>query len=81
MDTGYEKGYWKTKDGRILKIKDMETSHLKNVVRLLDKDIDRISDQIQHGGLCDEEDSVYTWDIKNFQDKRKEIKNELLQRI
>lgn len=29
-------GYWQTKDGRVLKISDMTTEHLKNTVRLFE---------------------------------------------
>jgi hypothetical protein len=31
------KGVWNTRDGRVINIKDMETSHLKNTVKMLER--------------------------------------------
>ena len=33
----YEEGIWETKDHKIIKIKDMETSHIKNTINFLKK--------------------------------------------
>ena len=35
MTYKYKKGYWETKDHKMIKIKDMETSHIKNTIELL----------------------------------------------
>lgn len=37
MDYEYKKGYWETKDHKILKISDMETSHIKNTIKYLER--------------------------------------------
>lgn len=31
----YKKGYWETKDHKIIKIKDIETSHIENIINFL----------------------------------------------
>lgn len=31
----YKKGYWETKDHKIIKIKNMETSHIENTINFL----------------------------------------------
>ena len=33
----YKKGLWETKDHKIIKIKDMETSHIENTIKFLQK--------------------------------------------
>lgn len=38
----YDKGYWTTKDGRNLKIELMETSHIKNTINLLKRNITKL---------------------------------------
>lgn len=35
MNYEYKEGYWETKDHKILKIKEMETSHIENTIKLL----------------------------------------------
>jgi hypothetical protein len=31
------KGIWRTKDGRVLKVEEMETGHIKNCMRMLER--------------------------------------------
>lgn len=38
----YDKGYWTTKDGKNLKIELMETSHIKNTINLLKRNIAKL---------------------------------------
>lgn len=38
----YDRGYWTTKDGRNLKIELMETSHIKNTINLLKRNITKL---------------------------------------
>ena len=40
MDYPYKKDYWETKDHKIMKINDMETSHIKNTINYLKKHTD-----------------------------------------
>lgn len=35
MNYTYKKDWWETKDHKFLKIKDMETSHIENTIKLL----------------------------------------------
>ena len=37
MNYIYKKGWWETKDHKMLKIKDMETSHIENTIKFLKK--------------------------------------------
>lgn len=37
MNYIFEKGKWETKDHKVLNIKDMETSHIKNTIKYLMK--------------------------------------------
>lgn len=37
MNYEYKKGYWETKDHQLIKIKDMETSHIENTIKYLKK--------------------------------------------
>lgn len=40
----YDRGYWTTKDDRRLKIELMETSHIKNTINLLKRNINKLED-------------------------------------
>lgn len=40
----YDRGYWTTKDDRRLKIETMETSHIKNTINLLKRNISKLED-------------------------------------
>lgn len=35
----YDEGYWTTKDGKRLSIREMETSHIKNTINMLKRNI------------------------------------------
>lgn len=41
-DVDYNRGYWTTKDGKNLKIELMETSHIKNTINLLKRNITKL---------------------------------------
>ena len=36
----YESGYWITKDHKTIKIRDMESSHIRNSIRMLERNIE-----------------------------------------
>ena len=40
----YNRGYWETKDGRNLKIELMETSHIKNCINLLKRNLQKLDE-------------------------------------
>lgn len=40
MNYTYKQGYWETKDHRLLKIEDMETSHIENTIKYLQRNSD-----------------------------------------
>lgn len=52
MKYPYEKDCWKTKDHRKIKISDMETSHIENTIRYLQK----------HKDFYDKEYEFYDYD-------------------
>ena len=52
MGYPYKQGYWETKDHRLLKIEDMETSHIENTIKFLKK----------HHNFYDEEYGFYDYD-------------------
>lgn len=48
----YDEGqgfYWKTKDGKKMKPEDMETSHIKNCVRMLERQLANRPDEYAYG--------------------------------
>ena len=49
-----EQQYWKTKDGRLIKIEEMTTEHLFNSARLLIKKFSILVKEIQRRGLNSE---------------------------
>jgi hypothetical protein len=73
-------GMWKTKDGRILKIKDMDTQHLKNTMNMLNRNIEKLENRIMEG-VCMLEESSLAFNVSRHKNKVEEIKNELLNRI
>lgn len=56
----YDRGYWTTKDDRRLKIELMETSHIRNTINLLKRNINKLED------LEDYESKLYKdyWEFK-----------------
>ena len=42
IEPNYDRGYWTTKDGRNLKIELMETSHIKNTINLLKRNLKKL---------------------------------------
>lgn len=59
MGYTYKKGWWETKDHRMIKIKDMETSHIENTINLLKRN-SKIYDEEYYGGY-DAEDMYYDY--------------------
>lgn len=68
IEPDYDRGYWTTKDKRRLKIELMETSHIKNTINLLKRNIKKL----------DEYEKEYYEDYFEF--KIKEFENELKKR-
>jgi hypothetical protein len=58
------KGYWATKDGRQLKIRAMESSHIRNTINMLKRNL----------LACDNENHFY---IEYYEKKIKEFEEEL----
>lgn len=56
MNYIYKKGWWETKDHKIIKIKDMETSHIENTIKLLKR----------NPTFYDEEYSYYGYDADSI---------------
>lgn len=52
MDYEYKQDWWETKDHKKIKICDMETSHIENTIKYLQK----------HPTFYDEEYGGYDWD-------------------
>ena len=77
MGYTYKKGYWETKDHKIIKIKDMETSHIENTIKLLKRN-PKFYDEEYYGGDCFEE---YFYDYidnsKLVEEKIEELELEL----
>lgn len=77
MGYTYKKGYWETKDHKRIKIKDMETSHIENTIKLLKRN-PTFYDEEYCGGNCPEE---YFYDYidnsKLVEDKIEELELEL----
>ncbi len=43
--TDYDKGYWTTRDGKRLDIREMETEHIQNTIKLLKRNISKVEDE------------------------------------
>lgn len=68
-----KEGYWKTKDGRILKISEMSTTHILNCMQLMD---DKIVTYI-NGCMSRNED----YEIPDeYENKMREFQDEILKR-
>lgn len=68
IEPDYDRGYWTTKDERRLKIELMETSHIKNTINLLKRNIKKL----------DKYEKEYYEDYFEF--KIEEFENELKKR-
>ena len=68
LEPVYDRKYWTTRDGKRLKIELMETSHIKNTINLLKRNISKL----------DKDELEYYEDYYNF--KIKELENELKKR-
>lgn len=44
IEPDYNRRYWTTRDGRNLKIETMETSHIKNTINLLKRNIEKLDE-------------------------------------
>lgn len=65
---------WRTKDGQLLKIKDMQTSHIQNCVRMLEKKLaSRPPEQYYMG------DSDYAEDAVESENRHNEWLSELIE--
>ena len=68
LELDYDRKYWTTRDGKRLKIELMETSHIKNTINLLKRNISKL----------DKDELNYYEDYYNF--KINELKYELKKR-
>ena len=74
----FRKGYWGTRDDKFIKIKDMETSHIKNTIRFLEANEDFYD---ECGGSIYDTDSMYYEDNSELVFlKIEELNQELKQR-
>lgn len=66
---------WTTKDGKILKIVDMETTHIENCIKMLENQIEELEDIgedfIDASGDTDMTWNLGCWDIKSDIDRKK----------
>lgn len=80
MKYSYKKNWWETKDHKKIKISDMETSHIENTIKYLQKHedfYDTFVHDIFDGDIYDYEDNSHLVDkkIEELQyelDRRKE---------
>lgn len=71
----YKKDYWETKDHKKLKISDMETSHIENTIKFLEKHTDFYD---EFYGIANDWDSYDYEDNSHLVDKKiKELQEEL----
>lgn len=68
LEPDYDRKYWTTREGKRLKIELMETSHIKNTINLLKRNINKL----------DKDELNYYEDYYNF--KINELENELKKR-
>lgn len=80
----YFKNKWVTKDNKILDIKDMETSHIKNTIDYLIKHNDFYGEYYFDGYTCDGDGDGQIYDYVNNQHlvkyKIQELEEELNRR-
>jgi gas vesicle protein len=68
----FDKGYWRTKDGKVIEITKMKTRHLQNVLKKLKEEIDDLSDAVYPD---------YDQEILQLEIKANEVRDELFMRI
>jgi hypothetical protein len=61
----YKKGYWETKDHKIIKIKDMETSHIENTINFLKQRPDFYDEEYYCWGV-DSDDMDYDYEDNSY---------------
>jgi hypothetical protein len=44
LEPDYDRGYWTTKNEKRISIREMETSHIKNTINLLKRNIEKLDD-------------------------------------
>lgn len=44
LEPDYDRGYWTTKNGKRISIREMETLHIKNTINLLKRNIEKLDD-------------------------------------
>ena len=70
-DYARKKGYWETKDHKLLKIKEMETSHIENVIKFLQKRPDFYDEYFYcYDGMCPEDSFSDYINNKDLVDKK-----------
>ena len=75
MNYPYEQGYWETKDHKKLRIKDIETSHIENIIKYLKRNPDFYD---EGGGDAWDVDSYWYEDNSELVDKKiEELQSEL----
>ncbi len=67
LELDYDRKYWTTRDGKRLKIEEMESSHIRNCINLLKRNITKLNEN-------DLEDEYY---INYFEFKINEFEKEL----
>lgn len=75
MKYPYKKGWWETKDHRKIKISDIETSHIENTIRYLQRHEDFYD---EYYGIANDWDSYDYEDNSHLVDKKiEELQYEL----
>lgn len=74
MNYIYKKGWWETKDHKMIKIKDMETSHIENTIKLLKRNSTFYDEEYEYYGICGDE---YYYDYEDNSHLVKEKIDEL----
>ena len=85
MNYPYKQGWWETKDHRLLKIEDMETSHIENTIKYLQRHSDFYDETFFVGWTGDGYGDGQIYDYIDNSDlvykKRQELEYELNKRL